>query len=245
MNDGSIRLATWNCNAGRSPEGVAFQFNLGALEQKLAMLDVFLVQEVPLIGGKLEGTLEAMLDRCGLVCRAWHQLDAAYNREVGVGAGLLVAARSHLREVKIHPFVNPRLHATVNGDHWESDEKGALTAMVSTRGLDIHVACVHLLPFHSFGYDPATDPATFQWSELESVVGALNSAARIVIVGGDFNRSERTLAGLQGLVSSQTRDSGASHDNIFVGPNLALATIEIVASPSDHHLVEGALTFLN
>lgn len=236
----TINLGSWNCNNGCDAADDPFDFYTSDLQVTLAGLDLLFLQEVPFVDGLPDSRLLGVLDSVGLIHRVWSLLDDAHNREAGVGSGLTTASRSSVVRGETRRFRNPQLSATVDGQEWDSHDKGALAVRVLLPDAELVALNVHLLPYQSFGHLPSDDLPMRSWRELESMVGALLEDSPRLIVAGDFNRTETQLVKLHSLVHGEaTRTSGESHDNIFTSDTVPLAAMSIRHSPSDHFILLG------
>lgn len=239
----TISLGSWNCNNGCDAADDPFDFYTSDLQANLAGLDLLFLQEVPFADGLPDSGLLSLLDAVGLIHRVWSLLDDAHNRDAGVGSGLLIASRLSVGGGETRRFSNPQLSATVDGQEWDSHDKGALAVRVLLPDAELVALNVHLLPYQSFGHLPSDDLPMRSWRELESIVEAMLENSPRLAVAGDFNRTETQLGKLHSLVHGEaTRTSGESHDNIFSSDGVSLAAMSIRNSPSDHFILLGEAT---
>jgi endonuclease/exonuclease/phosphatase family metal-dependent hydrolase len=243
MSATRVKVATWNLNNCCDAGGTLFDLRESGADPSLFVdLDFLALQEVPFRNGAPTSDVTEVLERAGFPTFEHLVLAAAYNRDDGADTALLLASRVPPATAFVRKFDNPELEAVVDDSTWKSDDKGLITVHADTGGLRVSVTDTHLLPFTQFGLTLGAPAAREPWTALVEHAELETEAVDLIVVTGDFNRSEKSLGTLKSAAYGRTtRDSGDSVDDIFVSPWAEVRGVVIQATRSDHHLVIGEL----
>jgi len=158
----------------------------------------------------------------------------------GRSMGLAIASRFPLRDVTSLLFENPGWRNDDDERPLTAHPKGALIAEVMHPSRTLKVACLHMLPMRLFGVkEESSEGVVYAQSCLSALTGC---GGAFDVVAGDFNSELKQVMaltlGMAGSVGKRpTRNSGQSHDDIFLSQHLRLRSIEILPTDSDHHAV--------
>jgi endonuclease/exonuclease/phosphatase family metal-dependent hydrolase len=155
-------------------------------------------------------------------------------------AGLGVLSRYPIRQWRLHLLQNPELRAVHDGVEMLSHDKGVLVCTLIIPNGSIDVASLHVFPFHRFGRTAQDAEFGRVWTSLAD--GANHSSTRSIVLAGDFNTPQRTLA-LRALhrpfvsaVGDRPTHNGQSIDDILYSSDLSpVRPVEVVPTFSDHH----------
>jgi endonuclease/exonuclease/phosphatase family metal-dependent hydrolase len=158
----------------------------------------------------------------------------------GRSMGLAIASRFPLRGVTSLLFENPGWRNEGYEPPLTAHPKGALIAEVMHPSGTLKVACLHMLPMRLFGVEEDSNEGI---AYVQNCLGTLaDCGGTFDVVAGDFNSELKQVMaltlGMAGSVGKRpTRNSGQSHDDIFLNQKLRLRSVEILPTDSDHHAV--------
>ena len=188
-----LRIASWNVHEGH-PAGASISEQ--AVRREIAELllsykvDIVGLQEVDFDSSTRSSILEKIKRDTPLEYVAHNILSSSSFNQDG-SAGVALASRYPLTNLKRKYFSNPGLGTELDGIPIRSHDKGLISATVILPSLEISVVSLHTFPFRLFGREASDSDFEPLWSELSVELGGL--AVRPLIVCGDFNTEQRDL----------------------------------------------------
>lgn len=246
-----LRIGTWNIH-----EAVPIDQNLqatGKIRKEIVQLltrfrlDIVALQEVDFNASSESPTLEAIEEHT-LLKHSAHSILSESSFYPAGQAGVAIASRFPIKDVKRERFQNPELDGDMNGVPIRMFDKGYVSATIATDHEIISTVSLHAFPFHIFGRD-AEDPAfAYIWSDLSENLAGLTLAP--LIVCGDFNTNKRDLISgarlsLSRAVTHQTTYGNDSVDDMLFTSHFRLKRVEIVDNFSDHKLCFAELIWIS
>jgi endonuclease/exonuclease/phosphatase family metal-dependent hydrolase len=206
-------------------------------------LDIVGFQEVRFDGGR-SPDMEVVAAETALQNTALFPLSPSSFFQ-GSRAGVAIASRYPLTEVRTTKLPNPNLEKSASGQQISSHDKGLLSARVEVLGRPVSVASLHMLPFHIF--ERSADDLAFReiWRQLTTELASLSG--RPLVVCGDFNTSKRDLALHNGpvelfsAVGDRSTYNGAAVDDILYSADFSPGAVSTFGNFSDHAFCVGEL----
>jgi len=163
----------------------------------------------------------------------------------GARAGVAIASRYPLSDVKQIKLPNPNLRRSASGQQISSHDKGLLTVQADVHGRAVTLASLHMLPFHIF--DRSADDAAFStiWRQLVIELTALSQLP--LIVCGDFNTPKRDFVSdpqslqLHSAVDGRPTYNNAAIDDILYSSEFSASAVDTLPNFSDHAFCIGDL----
>ena len=237
-----LRVASWNVHEGHPVVG---SISDQAVRREIAELllsyqvDIVGLQEVGFDSSERSYILEAIQHNTPLEYIAHNILSSSSFSQDG-SAGVALASRYPLADLRCKYFSNPELGAELDGIPIRSHDKGIISATVTLPGLEISVVSLHTIPFRLFGREANESDFEPLWSELSAELKGL--AVRPLIVCGDFNTDQRDLASksigtfLTRSVVDEPTHKGRSIDDILYSQGFRPTSVKVLSNFSDHRL---------
>lgn len=238
-----LRVASWNLHEGLpdGEDGSAPPADTSAEIVRLLVetrADVVGFQEVDLDGDGESAILEAVRRRTPLTYLAVHRLSES-SFFPGHFAGVAIASRYPLADVRRTLLPNPRLTISLGGVEIGSHDKGYIAATIMAPGGPMNVVSLHAVPFHIFGRAAGETAFRDVWSALVSGLQPL--AVRPLVVCGDFNTADRLVFRDEALdlgtaIEGRPTYRDLALDDILYTPDLQAKNVRIFDNFSDHAL---------
>ncbi len=163
----------------------------------------------------------------------------------GACAGVAIASRYPLSNVKEITLPNPNLRSSASGQQFSSHDKGLLMVQADVDGRTVMLASLHMLPFHIF--DRSADDAAFSaiWQQLVDELMAFSPLP--LIVCGDFNTPKRDFIScphsleLHSAVGGRPTYNDAAIDDILYSSQFSAGAVKTLPNFSDHAFCVGDL----
>lgn len=163
----------------------------------------------------------------------------------GACAGVAIASRYPLSDVRQIKLPNPNLHKSTSGQQISSHDKGLLTVRADVMGRPVTLASLHMLPFHIF--ERSADDAAFTtiWQQLSFELSALSQLP--LIVCGDFNTPRGDFISgpqrleLRSAIDGRPTYNDAAIDDILYSSQFSAGAVETLSNFSDHAFCVGDL----
>lgn len=163
----------------------------------------------------------------------------------GACAGVAIASRYPLKDVKRTMLPNPNLHRSASGQQISSHDKGLLTVQADVGGRPVTLASLHMLPFHIFERSADDVAFTTIWQQLVRELTALSQLP--LIVCGDFNTPKRDFVlspknlKLRSAIGNRPTYNNAAIDDILYSSQFSAGDVKTHPNFSDHAFCVGEL----
>ena len=238
----TLRVASWNVR-----EGVPLAEELSQREVRAEVVDLLLsykvdiaaLQEVDFDDRSQSFILSTIINETKLSYSVSNVLSESSFSANG-RAGVAIASKFPLVNVRRRNFHNPNLSANLNGNTIQTHDKGWISATAIFAGLEISALSLHAFPFHLFGRKAHEEVFRPLWSELSTELQHL--AKEPLIACGDFNTPRRDLVSvgdgpaLERAVIDRPTYGDQAFDDVLYTEDFYLMSVNVVNNFSDHRM---------
>jgi endonuclease/exonuclease/phosphatase family metal-dependent hydrolase len=237
-----LRVATWNVHEGFPVEdGVSGEQAKSQIISLLSDLDIDVLglQEVDFDADARSGILDVITANTPLIHVAHNILSESSFIPAG-RAGVAVASRFPLGNLRRMEFKNPDLAVQLDGKQIRTHDKGLLSATVALPDRLLSVVSLHAFPFHIFGHHASDGIFAPIWSRLSEELGRFE--CQPVVIFGDFNTNKRELVlesashALERAIKDLPTYKDQSYDDILYSPDFSARSTRTIDNFSDHRL---------
>lgn len=204
-------------------------------------IEILALQEVDFLADGTSATLDVLRSATPLKHLVARPLSPSSFVEGG-WAGVAVLSRFPLTDRDTGEFLNPNLSSSGPDRRLSSHDKGFVAATVLyPSGGSFRVFCLHAMPYHLFGRDPAEAAFRHVWSDVADSIARYADGP--LMVCGDFNASDRRLVlqtgndlALTSTVGEQLTYKDMAADDVLVSDHFHGVDVRLLPNFSDHLL---------